>query len=105
METRGYFQKIRSVEESLPGDHVVVASLATADGGREGRLLELSRSLAAKMIVESKARLASAAETELHRESIRSESQEAAARAASPRTAFLADISAANKETSKNRKR
>lgn len=105
METRGYFQKIRSVEESLPGDHVVVASLATADGGREGILLELTRTLAAKMIVDRKARLASVEEATIHRESIRGESAEMAARGISPQTAFLADITAANRDVSKSRKR
>lgn len=105
MEVRSYFQRIRSVEESLPGAHVVVASLATADGGREGRLLELTRSLAAKMIVDKKARIATDEEALRHRESVRGESAEIAARIIEPKTAFLAEISAADKEVKKNRKR
>lgn len=105
MEVKGYFQRIRSVEESLPGDQVVVMSLATADGGREGRLLELSRSLAAKMIVDRKARLATEEETKRHREAIREESAEAASRIAEPKSAFLAEISTVQQEVKKTRKR
>jgi hypothetical protein len=105
MEVRGYFQKIRSVEESLPGDHVVVASLATADGGREGRLFELTRSLAAKMIVEKKVRLATEEESVRHREFVRGETAEVTARAVEPQTAFLAEISTIDREVKKQRKR
>lgn len=105
MEVKGYFERVRSVADSLPGDQVVVTSLATPDGGREGRLLELTRSLAAKMIVDRKARLATDDEAQRHRESVRGESAEIAARLADPKTTFLAEISTAHQEIKKSRKR
>jgi hypothetical protein len=105
MEVKGYFQKIRAVEDSLPGDQVVVSTLATPDGGREGRLLELSRSLAAKMIVDRRARLATEEESERHRKKVREETAESAARLAEPKTTFLAEINNVHHEIKKTRKR
>ncbi len=67
MDLRAYFQKIRSVENSITAEHVVVVSLETPDGGREGQLSEVSRTNAAKLIVDGKARLAETAEAEAFR--------------------------------------
>ncbi len=92
MEIKGYFQKIRSVEQTLPADCVVVASLATPDGGREGRFMDLSRSLAAKMIVDRKARLATEEEARAHREELQKETEDANARVQAARPAFLVDL-------------
>jgi DNA invertase Pin-like site-specific DNA recombinase len=105
MEVKGYFVKIRAMEESLSGDFVVVASLATPDGGRGGRLLELTRALAAKMIVDKRARLATAEEEAAFRQKLHEEVAEAVARASEPQTAFLADISTVRKDLGKGKKR
>lgn len=105
MEVKSYFQTIRSVEDSLPDDQVVVSSLATADGGREGRLLELNRSIAAKMIVDRRARLATEEETKRHREKVQGESAESAARNTELKTTFLAEITHVHNEIKKTRKR
>ena len=60
MNLRSYYQKIRETVESLgPGD-VWVESLATRDGGRAGVFTQVSRQLAAKLIVDGKVRLANA---------------------------------------------
>ena len=64
MDLRSYFQKIRTIEATIAGEHVVVVSLETSDGGREGRLSEVSRALAAKLVAQGKARLASEREAD-----------------------------------------
>ena len=59
MDLRQYFQKLRSIEASIPGEHAIVVSFETPDGGREGQFSEVSRALAAKLVAQGKARLAS----------------------------------------------
>lgn len=63
MDLKAYFKRLREVEAGLPADEVVVASLATPDGGKAGELTEASRAVAAKLIVEGAARLATEEET------------------------------------------
>jgi hypothetical protein len=62
MDLKAYFKKLRQVEADLPGETVVIASLATPDGGKADALAEAPRTLAAQMIVDGRARLASAGE-------------------------------------------
>lgn len=64
MDLKLYFHKIRTVEATIAGDHAVVVSMETSDGGRPGQLSEVSRSVAAKLVVQGKARLASEEEAE-----------------------------------------
>lgn len=59
MDLRAYYQKIRKLEAELPGPFVVVVSRETSDGGRAGVLTEAQRGLAAKLIVDERATLAS----------------------------------------------
>lgn len=59
MDLRIYFQKMRAIESGIPEPFVVVSSLDTPDGGRAGRLTEVARVVAAQLVVEAKARLAS----------------------------------------------
>ncbi|MGA2134611.1 MAG: hypothetical protein ABSH50_20180 [Bryobacteraceae bacterium] len=63
MDLQIYYKKIREAEENLKEPCVVVISLATPDGGREGVKTEVPRRIAAKMIVEGAVRLATAEET------------------------------------------
>jgi hypothetical protein len=58
MNLRSYYQKIREMAESLPAGDVWVESLATRDGGKAGMFTQVPRQLAAKLIVDGKARLA-----------------------------------------------
>jgi len=58
MDLRQFYRKIREIESSIPDKYPFVTSLATDDGGKEGVLAEVPRYQAARMIVESKARLA-----------------------------------------------
>lgn len=67
MDLRIYYQKIHEVEKELP-DAVVVISLETGDGGKAGVFTEVSRRLAAKLVVEGRARVASQEETQKFRD-------------------------------------
>lgn len=62
MDLQVYYKKIRAMEGSLRDPSVVLVSLETPDGGREGIRTEVPRRTAAKMIVEGAARLATAEE-------------------------------------------
>lgn len=62
MDIRVYFQKIREIERAIRDLFVVVVSLETPEGGKPGRMTEVSRSSAAHMIVDNRARLADADE-------------------------------------------
>jgi hypothetical protein len=70
MELKVYYQKLRQVEGSITEPYVVVASLETPDGGRAGVLTEVPRALAAKLIVEGGARLATGEESLEFREQV-----------------------------------
>ena|SRR5579884_615685 len=62
MDLRAYYQKIRKTEAEIPEESAVIVSLDTGDGGVAGRISEVGRELAARMVVESRARLADEAE-------------------------------------------
>src|ERR1700687_4220379 len=59
MDLRMFYQKLRKIEQEIAEPHVVVVSNETPDGGRAGQKSEVSRNLAARLVVEGKARLAS----------------------------------------------
>jgi hypothetical protein len=63
MNLRSYFQKMREVEQSLREPFVVVASQETSDGGKRGLLTEVPKHLAARMIADGRASLASEEES------------------------------------------
>lgn len=58
MDLRDFFRTIRDIEAQLEDPHVVIVSLSTSDGGKAGVHTEVSRKLAARMIAEGKARVA-----------------------------------------------
>lgn len=62
MDLRLFYQKLRKIEQEITEPHVVVVSNETPDGGRAGQKSEVARAVAAKLIVEGRARLASAGE-------------------------------------------
>jgi nucleoid-associated protein YgaU len=62
MDLRTYYQKIRAMEATIPTEYTVVISKATDDGGKSGVPVEVSREVAAKMVVEGSAALATAEE-------------------------------------------
>src|SRR5215472_1917985 len=81
MNLQVYYQKIRDVEAKIADEYPVVVSQETADGGKAGRRTETPRRLAAKMVVEGQARLATAEEAAEYRASV-AEAQRVAERAA-----------------------
>ena len=64
MDLRHYFRKIREIEATIPEPHAFVCSLETSDGGKAGVVTEVGRELAAKMIAEGRATLATETESE-----------------------------------------
>jgi|SRR6478609_9047201 len=67
MDLRAYYQKIRDIEQTIEGDIVVVVSQQTPDGGQAGVLTEVTRAVAARLISELRARLATPEEAAEHR--------------------------------------
>jgi hypothetical protein len=63
MDLRAFYQKLRKIEGEITDLHVVVVSHETSDGGRPGQLVEVSRSIAARLILEGRAHLATSEET------------------------------------------
>jgi hypothetical protein len=82
MDLQAYYNKIRVIEQSIMEIFALVVSLHTADGGKPGVVTEVPKRLAAKMVVDGTARLASAEETHEYRGR-----QEEAARAAQEKAA------------------
>ena len=66
MDLSMYYQKIRDVEATIPDAFPVVVSLVTGDGGKGGVASEVIRRVAAKMIVEGSAQIATAAEVKIY---------------------------------------
>jgi len=58
MNLRSYYQKLHEVEDSLAAPFVVLVSHETSDGGKEGLLTEVPKRLAAQMIAEGRAHVA-----------------------------------------------
>lgn len=72
MDLRSYYKRVREAEATLTGEHVVMVSLETSEGGKAGVLTEAPRPIAAKLIAEERARVATEEEAhefhETHRE-------------------------------------
>lgn len=81
MDLKRYYQKIREVESTIAGAFALVVSVETAEGGKAGALTEVVRRVAAKMVVDGAARLATPEETQRWQDA-QAEAQRAAAQAA-----------------------
>lgn len=77
MDLRVFFQKLRKLEQEIVEPHVVMVSHETPDGGRAGQLAEVSRSIAARLILEGHAHLATAEEAAEFRDATRKALEEA----------------------------
>ncbi|MGA8030064.1 MAG: hypothetical protein WB992_23200 [Bryobacteraceae bacterium] len=66
MDVKQYYRKVREVEATVSDPYPLVISLETSDGGKAGRGSEVSRELAAKLIVEGRAVLANEKDKELY---------------------------------------
>jgi hypothetical protein len=85
MDLRVYYSKVREAEATLTEEHPVMVSLATSEGGKAGVRTETPKHIAARLIAEGRARVATPEEAEqfreLHREArARYEQQEASRR-------------------------
>jgi hypothetical protein len=58
MDLRSYYKKVREAEAALTAEHVVLVSLETSEGGKAGVRTEAPRAIAAKLIAEERARIA-----------------------------------------------
>jgi hypothetical protein len=67
MDLKLYYQKIRDMESKITEAFPVVVSVETPDGGKAGVLTEVTPGIAAKMLVEGAARLATAQEAKAFR--------------------------------------
>jgi len=59
MDLKVYYQKLREIESGILEAHPVVVSNETPDGGKAGVRTEVTRGVAARLILAGKARLAS----------------------------------------------
>ncbi|PWU04196.1 MAG: hypothetical protein C5B51_17245 [Terriglobia bacterium] len=59
MDVRSYYQKIRENESTIAEPFAIVVSVETANGGKPGTLSEVTRAVAAKMLVDGIVRRAS----------------------------------------------
>ena len=84
MDLRSYYGRIRATEELLTGEYIVVVSLATPEGGKADVRTEAPRAIAARLIAEGRARVASDEESkafyEAHRAAKERIDQDEAAR-------------------------
>ena len=58
MDIRAIYKKIKNFEATIAPPYVVTVSLETADGGQPDVMTEVSRAIAAQLIVEGRARQA-----------------------------------------------
>lgn len=68
MDLKRYYEKIRELESTIKEAFAVVVSVETPDGGKAGTLTEVAPRVAAKMVVDGVARLASKEEAQRLRE-------------------------------------
>jgi hypothetical protein len=88
MDLQVYYQKIREMETKIVDEFPLVVSVETSDGGKNGTKTEVPRRLAAKLLVEGHARLASKDELKGHRESLAEAKRMAEREAAAARVQF-----------------
>lgn len=109
MDLRNYYRKIREARAGIPEEWPVLVSRATPEGGRAGVLLEASREVAARMMVEGTAELATPQQATAFREQLRRMQAEEEARRAAARIQVNviteADARKIGHKTEKNLKR
>ena len=67
MDLKHYYQKMREAASKIADPFPVVVSNETPDGGKSGVCSEVTRSIAAKMVIEGLVRVATVAEAEAFR--------------------------------------
>jgi len=106
MDLKVYYRKIRAIEADISESDVVVVSQETPDGGRSGVKTEVSKRLAAKLVVEGKARRATKEEAAEYRKQVKEANRKAQERAAASevKIAIVSDADLRPRRTSKTRK-
>jgi len=97
MDLKIYYDKIRDVEKQILNEIAVVVSNETADGGKAGTKTEVPRRLAARLIVDGLARLATPAEAAAFRTALE-EAQKLAEDVAAAARVQIAVLSSADME-------
>jgi hypothetical protein len=69
MDLRQFYKKMREVESSLQQPYVMVTSVETSEGGKPGVVSEVTREVAAMLIVSGRAVVANEGEIESYRAS------------------------------------
>ena len=77
MDLRDFFKKIREIEATIEAAYALVVSHSTGDGGKAGVITETPRAIAARLIAEGRARLATPDEATAHAEAIQLAVEEA----------------------------
>lgn len=85
MDLKQFYHKLHLIEEGIAEPHVVVVTHETADGGRAGHKVEVSRVNAARLILEGRAHLATAEEVAGYRDVVQQALQVAQQRATAER--------------------
>ena len=68
MDVRAYYRKVREAEAAITEEQVVMVSHATPEGGKAGVLTEAPRAVAAKLIAEDRAHVATEEQAQEYRE-------------------------------------
>ncbi len=68
MDLRAYYQKIKDHVAAIAEEYPIVVSLNTGDGGTAGQHTEVTKPVAARLLVQGLARLAEAAEAAVFRQ-------------------------------------
>ena len=71
MDLRDFFKRIREIEATIAEADALVVSHGTPDGGKPGVMTETPRDIAARLIAEGRARLATPDETTTHHAKVR----------------------------------
>ena len=77
MDLRDFFKRIREIEATIENAYTLVVSHDTTDGGKGGVATETPRNIAARLIAEGRARMATPEEIVVHQEAIRLAVEEA----------------------------
>ena len=85
MDLRQFYHKLRVIEEEIAEPNVVVVTHETADGGRAGHKVEVSRRNAARLILEGRAHLAKLEEATEYRKHVKQAMEAAEQRASTER--------------------
>lgn len=56
MDLRQYYKKLHELESNMPETHVLVVSVETGDGGKEGVVTEVPRRNACQLILDGRAK-------------------------------------------------